>query len=148
VVRIRVPSLARRKEDILPLARLFLHQYAEKFGKKFTDLTEHARAALLGHVWTGNVRELRNIMERAALMACGPELDAEDLGSCGQMRPGPGKPERPDGGRSGSAEPAAGYGTRYYMQALSLAEGNESQAAGCWASRGTPSDTGAASLGV
>ena len=80
VVRIRVPSLARRKEDILPLARLFLHQYAEKFGKKFTDLTRKAQDALLEHAWTGNVRELRNIMERAALMACGPELDAADLG--------------------------------------------------------------------
>jgi DNA-binding NtrC family response regulator len=129
VVRIRVPSLARRKEDILPLARLFLHQYGEKFGKKFTTLTEDARAALLGHVWTGNVRELRNIMERAALMACGPELDAQDLGLAAKCVPAlenrsvltPQGVDLPNLLQDMERE--------YYKQALSLAEGNESQAA-------------------
>lgn len=129
VVRIRVPSLASRKEDILPLARLFLHQYGEKFGKKFTNLTEDARAALLGHVWTGNVRELRNIMERAALMACGPELDADDLGLGAQCMPalenrGVLTPEGVD-----LPSLLQDLERGYYRQALSLAEGNESQAA-------------------
>lgn len=129
VVRIRVPSLARRKEDILPLARLFLHQYAEKFGKKFTDLTLEAREALLGHAWTGNVRELRNIMERAVLMACGPELDADDLGlgpQCGPIEGG-----RPVITAQGVDLPnlLQDMERRYYEQALRLAEGNESQAA-------------------
>ena len=131
VVRIRVPSLANRREDILPLAKLFLHQYGEKFGKKFTALTDSARQALLGHDWTGNVRELRNIMERAALMACGPELDAADLG----LRDGC----TPDEERTGMT-PLTGAGVDlpallqrmehdYYEQALGLADGNESQAA-------------------
>ena len=129
VVRIRVPSLARRKEDILPLARLFLHQYAEKFGKKFTDLTLEAREALLGHAWTGNVRELRNIMERAVLMACGPELDTDDLGlgpRCGPIEGGP-----PVITAQGVDLPnlLQDMERRYYEQALRLAEGNESQAA-------------------
>lgn len=129
VVRIRVPSLARRKEDILPLARLFLHQYAEKFGKKFTDLTLEAREALLGHAWTGNVRELRNIMERAVLMACGPELDTDDLGlgpQCGPIEGG-----RPVITAQGVDLPnlLQDMERRYYEQALRLAEGNESQAA-------------------
>lgn len=131
VVRIRVPSLASRREDILPLAKLFLHQYGEKFGKKFTALTDSARQALLHHDWTGNVRELRNIMERAALMACGPELDAADLG----LRDGC----APDAEEAGMP-PLTGAGVDlpallqrlehdYYEQALSLADGNESQAA-------------------
>ncbi|WP_028576137.1 sigma-54-dependent transcriptional regulator [Desulfomicrobium escambiense] len=131
VVRIRVPSLASRREDILPLAKLFLHQYGEKFGKKFTALTDSARQALLHHDWTGNVRELRNIMERAALMACGPELDAADLG----LRDGCAPDEEATG-----MTPLTGAGVDlpallqrlerdYYEQALGLADGNESQAA-------------------
>jgi DNA-binding NtrC family response regulator len=130
VVRIRVPSLASRKEDILPLARLFLHQYGEKFGKTFIGLTEMARQALMAHAWSGNVRELRNIMERAALMSPGPELDACDLGLVPACPPD-------------STDAAAALGTdgvdlptlltdlerTYYEQALRLAEGNESAAA-------------------
>lgn len=129
VVRIRVPSLARRKEDILPLARLFLHQYGEKFGKKFNDLTQNARTALLGHSWTGNVRELRNIMERATLMACGPDLDAEDLGLATECAPVP--ENRAALTREGVNLPALLHDLErgYYEQALALAEGNESQAA-------------------
>ena len=129
VVRIRVPSLTRRKEDILPLARLFVHQYAEKFGKKISELTRQAEEALLGHAWTGNVRELRNIMERAVLMAYGPDLDAHDLGlspQCGQIE---------DKGPVITAEGVDLPGLlqnmerRYYEEALRLAGDNESQAA-------------------
>jgi len=129
VVRIRVPSLARRKEDILPLARLFLHQYAEKFGKKMNILTQEAQDALLGHAWTGNVRELRNIMERAVLMACGPGLDAGDLGlspQCGQA-----ENSQPVITAEGVDLPGLlqDMERRYYQEALRLAEDNESQAA-------------------
>jgi DNA-binding NtrC family response regulator len=129
VVRIRVPSLARRKEDILPLARLFLHQYGEKFGKKFNDLTQTARAALLGHPWTGNVRELRNIMERATLMACGPDLDASDLGLAVECTPG--AESRTSLTPDGVDLPTLmqDFERAYYKQALALAEENESQAA-------------------
>jgi DNA-binding NtrC family response regulator len=129
VVRIRVPSLARRKEDILPLAQLFLHQYAEKFGKKFNDLTQTARAALLGHPWTGNVRELRNIMERATLMACGPDLDAGDLGLAAECTPGAESRASltPDGVNLPTL--LQDFERAYYKQALALAEENESQAA-------------------
>ncbi|SFK44819.1 DNA-binding transcriptional response regulator, NtrC family, contains REC, AAA-type ATPase, and a Fis-type DNA-binding domains [Desulfomicrobium apsheronum] len=129
VVRIRVPSLARRKEDILPLARLFLHQYGEKFGKKFNDLTQNARNALLGHSWTGNVRELRNIMERATLMACGPDLDAGDLGLAKECAPV--AENRAALTREGVNLPSLLHDLErgYYEQALALAEGNESQAA-------------------
>jgi len=129
VVRIRVPSLARRKEDILPLARLFLHQYGKKFGKKFNDLTQTARAALLGHPWTGNVRELRNIMERATLMACGPDLDATDLGLTGECTPEAEK--RTALTTDGVDLPTLlqDFEHTYYTQALALADGNESQAA-------------------
>jgi DNA-binding NtrC family response regulator len=132
VVRIRMPSLTSRQDDILPLAKLFLHQYGEKFGKKFTGLTEAAHRALLHHDWSGNVRELRNIMERAALMACGPLLDAGDLGltdGCGPTSASvqdtaPLTEEGVD-----LPELLQGMERGYYEQALHLAGGNESRAA-------------------
>jgi DNA-binding NtrC family response regulator len=131
VVRIRVPSLASRQEDILPLARLFLHQYGEKFGKKFNELTPSACSALLGHAWTGNVRELRNIMERAALMSCGPDLDAADLGLGPECAPEPAGETRAALTREGVDLPGLLQRLEgdYYEQALRLADGNESQAA-------------------
>ena len=127
VVRIRLPSLTHRKKDIIPLARLFLHQFGEKFGKKFSGLTEKAQAALLGHSWSGNVRELRNMMERAALLSGGPELDVGDLGL----------PEPPPSAAKAELTPAGvdlpallqNLERDYYERALSLSGGNESQAA-------------------
>jgi DNA-binding NtrC family response regulator len=133
VVRIRVPSLASRKEDILPLAKLFLHQYGEKFGKTFTDLTDAARRALLNHDWSGNVRELRNIMERAALMACGPLLDDTDLGLADGCAPAPdsmgGAPAHLTEAGVDLPELLQGLEREYYGQALEMAGGNESRAA-------------------
>jgi len=70
-IELRVPPLAERVDDILPLARHFLAP-----GKR---LTADARAALRNHGWPGNVRELKNALQRAALLASGPEIGAADL---------------------------------------------------------------------
>lgn len=130
VVRIRVPSLASRQDDILPLAKLFLHEFGSKFGKKFSGLTADAESALKEHDWTGNVRELKNIMERAVLMACGPELTAGDLGLFRECRDIE-TPEAPPLGQNGIDLPAllTSLEREYYHQALVLAGNNESQAA-------------------
>jgi DNA-binding NtrC family response regulator len=72
-IEIRVPPLADRVDDILPLARTFL---AAAPGKR---LSGDAREALRNHGWPGNVRELRNALQRAALLATGPEITAADL---------------------------------------------------------------------
>lgn len=79
VVKVDVPSLNERRDDILPLAKHFLIQLSKKFGKKFTAISPQAERALLAHQWTGNVRELLNIIERAVLIGTGPELALEDL---------------------------------------------------------------------
>jgi DNA-binding NtrC family response regulator len=71
-IELRVPPLAERVDDILPLARHFLAA-----GKR---LAADARAALRNHSWPGNVRELKNALARAALLAAGPEIGAADLG--------------------------------------------------------------------
>jgi DNA-binding NtrC family response regulator len=71
-VEVRVPTLAERPDDILPLARHFLPT-----GKR---LGVDAERALLAHAWPGNVRELRNVVQRAALLARGDAISATDLG--------------------------------------------------------------------
>ncbi len=71
-IELRVPPLAARPRDILPLARHFLGA-----GK---HLGEDAERALQRHPWPGNVRELRNVMQRAMLLARGETVSAADLG--------------------------------------------------------------------
>jgi DNA-binding NtrC family response regulator len=80
VVRLEVPSLDERPEDILPIANHFLVEFSKKFGKSFTHMTAEAERALQQVKWRGNVRELKNIIERATLIARGPELTLPDLG--------------------------------------------------------------------
>jgi len=93
VFSIEVPPLRERPEDILPLARHFIEQYARAMGKPALRLSPDAEAALLGCRWSGNVRELENAVERAMVVGKGPLLEARDL---------------PVAGRNGAeAEPAA-----------------------------------------
>jgi DNA-binding NtrC family response regulator len=80
VVKLEVPSLNRRPEDILPIAKYFLMEFSKKFGKPFNGITPRAERALQNLQWRGNVRELKNIIERATLIAKGSELTLEDLG--------------------------------------------------------------------
>jgi len=80
VVKLEVPSLNQRREDILPLAKFFLNKFSKKFGKSFTGLTPEAVEALQNFNWTGNVRELRNLIERSVLLGNGTLLDLKQLG--------------------------------------------------------------------
>ena len=72
LIELRVPPLAARPDDILPLAEHFLA------GAK--PLSPAAREALLRHRWPGNVRELKNTLQRARLLGTGPEVTVADLG--------------------------------------------------------------------
>ncbi|MBW2011263.1 MAG: sigma-54-dependent Fis family transcriptional regulator, partial [Deltaproteobacteria bacterium] len=79
VVKVEVPSLNERREDIIPIARHFLVEFSKKFGKSFIAISSEAEIALREFDWKGNVRELKNLIERAVLIAKGPELTLEDL---------------------------------------------------------------------
>ncbi len=79
VIRVAVPSLSERREDILPIARHFLVEFSRKFGKTYTGFAKESEKALVEHAWEGNVRELRNVVERAALTGKGREITAADL---------------------------------------------------------------------
>lgn len=136
VIKIQIPSLNERREDIIPLAKFFLLRFNKKFGKKFTGFTPQAERALMNYHWVGNVRELKNMIERAVLIGKGAELTNTDLGieDLSQQEVSDGfKPPReipplPPGGIDlpsllESLEKA------YFQEALRMAGGNESQAA-------------------
>ena len=65
VARIQLPPLRERTEDVIPLAEFFLKEYAEEKKQPVPELAREARAVLLAKRWTGNVRELQNVMEWA-----------------------------------------------------------------------------------
>jgi DNA-binding NtrC family response regulator len=71
VVRIVVPPLRERVEDIMPLTEYFITHYDQKYGKNFATVSLEARKALLDYSWPGNVRELRNALERIILLENG-----------------------------------------------------------------------------
>ena len=80
VIRVRIPTLNERRDDIIPLAKRFLVEFSRKFHKNFTYISKEAENALLAHEWIGNVRELKNFIERGVLIGNGPELLIKDLG--------------------------------------------------------------------
>ncbi|MCY1071744.1 sigma 54-interacting transcriptional regulator [Nannocystis sp. RBIL2] len=79
VIELRLPSLAARREDILPLARALLAAACARAGRNKMSLGTAAEERLLHHAWPGNVRELENAMERAAALAAGPVVEASEL---------------------------------------------------------------------
>ena len=78
VFPIRLPSLGERPTDIPLLARYFLDKFARKMGKSIHDLSPRACERLLRYSWPGNIRELQNVIERAAILARGPLLEIDN----------------------------------------------------------------------
>jgi len=75
----RLPPLRERPEDILPLAGVLLREICRDLKRPALELSERARAALIGAPWPGNIRQMRNVLERAAILAEGPVIDDLDL---------------------------------------------------------------------
>lgn len=80
-VRITIPPLRERAGDVLLLAGWFLERAATSHGRKAPVLSPEAQALLEGHRWDGNVRELENAMERAAVVTQGDTVSVHDLPS-------------------------------------------------------------------
>ena len=78
-VHIALPALRERREDIVPLAQLFLERFAEKYHRPLTGLDESAKAVLEGGRWSGNIRELQSCIEKAVILSDGTTLTAKDI---------------------------------------------------------------------
>ena len=78
-VHIALPALRERKEDIVPLAQLFLERFAEKYHRTLTGIAPNAAEMLTEGRWSGNIRELQNCIEKAVILSEGRELTAKDI---------------------------------------------------------------------
>ena len=81
VVEISVPPLRERKEDIDLLSLSFVKEVAKENGRDIDGISPHARKALFSYSWPGNIRELKNCMESAVVMAKGKTIEYDDLPS-------------------------------------------------------------------
>ncbi|HVU35460.1 MAG TPA: sigma-54 dependent transcriptional regulator [Opitutaceae bacterium] len=81
VITVEVPPLRNRPMDIVPAADAFLEGICRQLGKRCPTLTPEARRLLEGHSWPGNLRELRNVVERAAVLSDTATLDLNDFPS-------------------------------------------------------------------
>lgn len=128
VFQLRIPPLRDRREDIEPLAEAFLAEFGGRLGRAGMSLSPSALNALLRHEWPGNVRELRNTLLRAATLAPGDELTAEDLAVMS-----PGGPSRAAaaavGGYPFEDLPLEEVERRHILRTLERCEGNKSQTA-------------------
>jgi DNA-binding NtrC family response regulator/tetratricopeptide (TPR) repeat protein len=96
VLTLRLPPLRERGEDVVLLGEHFLARACEDYGLARKTLTPEARSALLAYTWPGNVRQLANVMERAALFTDAPTVAA---GALGLTPPSPRQAvSRPQGG--------------------------------------------------
>ena len=79
VVTLILPSLRERGSDILELADYFLDSFCRKTGRNKPTWTSAAKSRLLAHPWPGNIRELRNLVERIVYLSSGDVIDVQDL---------------------------------------------------------------------
>lgn len=79
VVPLYIPALRSRKEDLLKFASYFLNLFNTKFNKQFVSISEEAREMMLNYGWPGNIRELKNLLERVVLLESGTEILPEML---------------------------------------------------------------------
>ena len=92
VIRIELPALRERKEDLPLLIEHFIRRFNRIYSKAITGISNGARSLLMAHDWPGNVRELENIIERSFVLCAGPQIEIRHLPV--ELR---GRTEQPEG---------------------------------------------------
>lgn len=129
VLRLTLPPLRERPEDIALLAGLFLREFAQRHKRPVNRFSAGAVERLLAHAWPGNVRELRHLIERAVLLAPGVELQSSDLEIDGEEQ----KPVTVDDESFKNAKRriVRDFERGYIEQLLAASGGNIAEAARC-----------------
>jgi DNA-binding NtrC family response regulator/tetratricopeptide (TPR) repeat protein len=127
VLVLALPPLRERGEDVVQLARTFLHQLATGYGVEPKILTDGAEAWLRAHRWPGNIRELGHVMERITLLHPDRHVTAPALAALSPEAPVPAAPAA--AGPEPPAPPLAGDEAEQIRDALERAEGNVVRAA-------------------
>src|SRR5579864_1914853 len=130
VIQLIVPPLRERPQDILPLARFFIDHYNAKFKRQIEGISPDAEGLLLGHDWAGNVRELRNAIERAMILEDTAYIRPASLPIAVRgAGPSPGLAAGMPVTRGGDAMSLVEQERRLLVQALEKTSGNQTQAA-------------------
>jgi len=135
VLKVDVPSLNKRRDDIIPIAKHFLVDFAKKHNKDIEGFSPQAEEALKYHHWEGNVRQLRNVIERGVLLSQTKEIGLNELGLDDETESSPCSTETasqyPELTMDGVDLPTIqeSLEKHYITAALSLTGGNESKAA-------------------
>jgi NtrC-family two-component system response regulator AlgB len=79
VISVTVPPLRERPADLAKFAKDYLDFFSGQLGRKIDGFSDSGRSALMRHPWPGNLRELRNAIERSTILARGNQVEAEDL---------------------------------------------------------------------
>jgi len=133
VIFLTIPPLRERKEDIPLLVSYFIKQYAEANGRAPQEITDEALKALVQYDWPGNVREVKNIVERMIVLSSGPQLTLDNIPD--DILHGRGSSSVRQGAPGGSAEGSEPVGRIDHMErgliekTLTEAGGNKSKAA-------------------
>lgn len=87
---VSVPALRERKEDIPLLVKFFLNKLSRKLGKPLAGVSRSSMARIMRYHWPGNIRELQNVLERAAILSSSPVVEVEQaLEATSLDTPGP-----------------------------------------------------------
>ncbi len=78
-IHLHLPPLRQRPQDIVPLAEIFVHRYADMYGKERLSLSREATDKLAEMPWYGNIRELQHAMEKAVILSDSGCIEAEDI---------------------------------------------------------------------
>jgi transcriptional regulator with GAF, ATPase, and Fis domain len=125
VFEIVLPPLRKRREDVLLLAEDFLAQFERTMGHRTAGLSREAREVLLAYEWPGNIRELRNALERAVILCDGGLITNEQL-HLGSAEP---QPETAADARFSGGVNVEAHEKRLIEEALKRARNNKSKAA-------------------
>ena len=79
-IHLHLPPLRERTDEIMPLAHIFLSEYAGRYARRIAHFTQQAEEKLTSHTWPGNIRELQHAIEKAVIMSDSDEtIDADDI---------------------------------------------------------------------
>ena len=124
VMPLKLPPLRERREDIMPLAGVLLKEFTVSLGRKISGFSTEAEGVLYYYSWPGNIRELRNVVERAVLICTEGIIQAQHLPEDMKKRQGP------QGLTPGNADLSMEDLEKVHIQnVLKTCQGNNSQAA-------------------
>ena len=129
VIELKVPALRERPQDVSYLTAAFVREFSTKFNKPVDGITPGAERMLAQGEWPGNVRQLRNVLERACMLVEGPVLTERDLAGAMPQRPSMPARHRAPGGTGSLAADVESLERSQIERVLQEVRGNKTAAA-------------------